>query len=126
MTENQLRYLAHQESIRHNLQTEALERSKQGETARHNLQSETFTEQSLEETARSNLAREAETNRSNVVREEETERHNRWQEALGVVDRIGTASKEVREWTRATSDGWIQSLSELKSLFADEYRNANS
>jgi hypothetical protein len=52
MTEMQLKYLEHQEKVRHNLAAEALDA------------------QSIDETARSNRAKEAESHRSNTASEQ--------------------------------------------------------
>lgn len=80
MTENQLKYLAYEESLRHNAATEEIGRTdattrrmSADEDHRSNLARE-------EETIRSNLAKERETKRSNIARETETERSNRARE----------------------------------------------
>lgn len=93
MTENQLRYLAHQENVRHNLATEGHNVNVLAETARSNLAKEG-------ETHRANVAHETETNRSNVRKETEQKRHNLVTEAM-------TGFKEGRSLVTELIDAFV-------------------
>lgn len=74
MTENQLKYLNYQESMRHNAATEAIDTGTLEERVRSNRATEV-------EKNRANLAAEAETKRHNTTSEAETLRHNTVSEA---------------------------------------------
>lgn len=76
MTENQINYQKHRESVRANQAQEHLTEQRDVETARANRARESLTAEANEETRRANEAKERENERSNRAREEEAHRSN--------------------------------------------------
>lgn len=107
MTENQVKWITAQETIRANKAREtetsranrASEKetnrsniARETETNRHNLATESLDLSKLNETIRSNLANETETHRSNVAKESETNRHNQATEGID----LGKLNETIR------------------------------
>lgn len=76
MTENQLKYLAYQENVRHNQATEEDTDMSIGEQARANRAREYETQRSNKASEQLKSEANTETVRSNMAKEEETRRHN--------------------------------------------------
>lgn len=116
MTENQLKYLAYQESLRHNAATEADAMRKTDEMVRSNLANEDVKRGELTEAQRANTAREQENYRANTAKENltqqqliESQRHNVEQENLGwarhTADTILGTANAAAKWIDAFTPG---------------------